>query len=226
MIKMKYFFTSDNVSLSVIGGDEARKALAQKEGFDITKLTCAEQVHGVDVVVVGPSLVGCGALDLESRVPKCDALVTNLKGVCLMMLTADCVPVLLYDKQREVAAAIHAGWKGTAGRIVCKSIEKMIEAFGCYAKDIEAYIGPSICGECFEVGDEVIDAIGKRFVTGMSKNGKALLDLKSANAIQMAEMGVDPLKIKISKECTYHDRLASWRREKCAERIGSGIWLE
>lgn len=143
-----------------------------------------------------------------------------------MMLTADCVPVLLYDKKRAVVAAIHAGWKGTAGRIVMKSIEKMVDTFSCNVKDIEAYIGPSICGKCFEVGDEVVEVIGERFVTGKSKNGKALLDLKFANTIQMTDIGIDLLNIKVSRECTYHDGLASWRRERCTERIGSGIWLE
>lgn len=223
---MRHFFSRDNVSLSVTGGSEAREELARREGFDIGKLTCAEQVHGTNVVVVDEGLAGRGALDLESRIPECDALITDLKGVCLMMLTADCVPILLHDKRKDVIAAIHAGWKGTAGKIVKKSIEKMVETFGCDASDIEAHIGPSVCGKCFEVGDEVVAAIGEQFVAGKSKNGKALLDLKYANNIQMVEMGVDPLNIKVSSECTYHDGLASWRREKCVERIGSGIWLE
>lgn len=223
---MKYFFTRDNVSLAVESGCAARRDLARREGFEISKLTCAEQVHGVDVAVVDEALVGCGALDHESRIPKSDAMITNIKGVCLMILTADCVPVLLHDKRKGVIAAIHAGWKGTAGRIVKKSIEKMAEVYGCDIRDIEAYIGPSICGRCFEVGNEVVAAIGERYVTGESENGKALLDLKYANTIQMTEMGIDLSNIKVSRECTYHDRLASWRREKCVERIGSGIWLE
>ncbi|MCQ2236403.1 MAG: peptidoglycan editing factor PgeF [Bacteroidales bacterium] len=222
---MKYFFCKNNVSLATADGVEARKSLAEREGFDIRKLTCGEQVHSANVVVVDAPLVGRGALDLESRIPECDALVTNIKGVCLMMLTADCVPILLYDKEREVVASIHAGWKGTAAKIAIKTVDTMKERFGCKAMDIEAFIGPSICGQCFEVGDEVVAAIGEQYISGMSKNGKALLDLKFANTMQLIEAGLELDWIRVSGECTYHDGLFSWRRDKTIRRIGSGIYL-
>ncbi len=222
---MKYFFTETNVSLTVEGGVEARMALAKKEGFDVSRLTCAEQVHSADVVVVDNSLVGSGSLDLESRIPHCDALITNIPGIPLMMLTADCVPVLLYDRVHNVVAAIHAGWKGTASRIVPKTIERMSSDFGTESADVEAFIGPCICGSCFEVGHEVVSAIGQRFVSGTSDNNKPLLDLKLANTVQLTESGMDILNIHVSPSCTFHNNLPSWRRSKTLERIGSGIMI-
>lgn len=222
---MKFFFTASNVSLNIEGGVEARKSLADKESFDVMKLTCAEQVHGDNVVIVDQSLVGRGALDLESRIAECDALITSLPGVCLMMLTADCVPVLLYDKVNNVVAAVHAGWKGTAKRIVVKTIEKMESVFGTNAADVDAYIGPCICGACFEVGEEVVEAIGTRYRSGISNNGKPLLNLKFANTMQLTETGVMLENIRVDETCTCHDNLPSWRRSKTQERIGSCILL-
>ncbi|MDO4461194.1 MAG: peptidoglycan editing factor PgeF [Bacteroidia bacterium] len=222
---MRYFFSTENLSLLAADGEVNRKRIAEREGFEIGRLTCAEQVHGNGVFVVKEEHIGRGALDIESRIPQCDALVTDIKGVCLMILTADCVPVLLFDPKRVVVAAIHAGWKGTAQKIAKKTIETMRDTYGCEAKDMEAYIGPAICGSCFEVGEEVVDAIGMRYVSGRSKIGKPLLDLKFANTMQLIDIGLELEKIKVSGECTYHDGLHSWRREKSMNRIGSGIWL-
>ncbi len=90
-----------------------------------------------------------------------DAVVTHLKDFCLCVSTADCVPVLLYDTSKEVIAAIHAGWRGTVGRIVEKTLEVMESEYGTEGKDVIACIGPSISLESFEVGDEVYAAFAE-----------------------------------------------------------------
>ena len=86
------------------------------------------------------------------------ALITNVPGYCVCVTTADCVPVLLYDKKQHVVAAVHAGWKGTVKHIVSNVMDHLNKMFGTQGEDVIACIGPSISLESFEVGDEVYDA--------------------------------------------------------------------
>ena len=87
-----------------------------------------------------------------------DAIMTNLKNVCVGVSTADCIPVLLYDEEHHAVAAIHAGWRGTLARIVHKTMQEMAFAYKTEPKHLKAVIGPGISMENFEVGDEVYEA--------------------------------------------------------------------
>lgn len=82
-----------------------------------------------------------------------------------MVLAADCVPVLMYDPRVRVIAAVHAGWRGTVGRITAKTVERMREEFGCDPRDVIVGIGPSIGPCCFEVGEEVVEAARRGWET-------------------------------------------------------------
>jgi hypothetical protein len=93
-----------------------------------------------------------------------DALITPARGVFLAVQTADCVPVLLLDAEKGIAAAIHAGWKGTLLRIVRTTIRMMRHEFGSEPSRMLAAVGPSIGPCCYEVGDTVLDAFRKEFV--------------------------------------------------------------
>ena len=206
-----------DMSLSNGLGVENRQLMARQYGFDISKLTWAEQVHGNHIAIVDEQNVGC-------RIGATDALVTNLRGVCLLILTADCLPVLLYDHQKHVIAAVHAGWKGTAQQIVAQTITTMTKQFSSHPSDIVAYFGPHICAGCFEVGNEVVDAIGAEFVCGTGEHGNPLLDLAAANAHQLQNAGVE--NINLSNICTRHNNSwPSWRRNHTTERLGSFIFL-
>ena len=158
-----------------------------------------------------------------------DAVVTHLKGFCLCVSTADCVPVLLYDKDKQVVAAIHAGWRGTVGRIVEKTLEVMRLHYGSKGKDIVACIGPSISLESFEVGDEVYAAFEE---AGFDMNciarryEKWHLDLWEANRMQLLACDVLPEHIEVAGVCTYrcHEDFFSARRLGIKSgRILSGI---
>lgn len=108
------------------------------------------QVHGTRVAVVDrPDMTRD---DLEGY----DALVTNLQGVAIGVRTADCVPILLFDPDKSVIAAVHSGWKGTVQRIVQKAIYTMKSQFGTEGKDLKAVIGPAIGPDSFQVGEEVV----------------------------------------------------------------------
>ena len=160
-----------------------------------------------------------------------DAVVTQLKDFCLCVSTADCVPVLLYDKEKQVIAAIHAGWRGTVGRIVEKTIEVVRIHYGTEGKDLVACIGPSISLESFEVGDEVYAAFeeaGFDMTRIARRYEKWHLDLWEANRVQLLANGVLPEHIEVAGICTfqcYEDFFSARRLGIKSGRILSGIML-
>ena len=160
-----------------------------------------------------------------------DAVVTHLKDFCLCVSTADCVPVLLYDTSKEVIAAIHAGWRGTVGRIVEKTLEVMESEYGTDGKDVIACIGPSISLESFEVGDEVYAAFaeaGFEMSCIARKYEKWHLDLWEANRLQLIAHGVLPEHIEVAGICTYQnyeDFFSARRLGIKSGRILSGIQI-
>lgn len=160
-----------------------------------------------------------------------DAVVTHLKDFCLCVSTADCVPVLLYDTSKEVIAAIHAGWRGTVGRIVEKTLEVMESEYGTDGKDVIACIGPSISLESFEVGDEVYAAFaeaGFEMSCIARKYEKWHLDLWEANRLQLFAHGVLPEHIEVAGICTYQnyeDFFSARRLGIKSGRILSGIMI-
>ena len=170
-----------------------------------------------------------------------DASATNRPDLLLAVQTADCVPILFVDSKNRTVAAVHAGWRGTLGRIVTKTIGKMQMQFGTKPADLLAAIGPSIGGCCYEVGTEVAAEFRSQFPnasewfdelrTGdepnplqwlnMSPPGhqpapkNVLLDLRKANRAQLLEAGLLPQNISVSDLCTAcrRDLLFSYRKD-------------
>jgi YfiH family protein len=138
-----------------------------------------------------------------------DALITGETGICIAVSTADCVSVLLYAPDRNMVAAIHAGWRGTVKHIVTKTLRRMIEEWDCNPRCMLAGIGPSIGTEVFEVGEEVYEAFATAGMdmSAISKRnkitGKALIDLKEANRRQLLDAGLTEPHIEVSDICTY-----------------------
>lgn len=167
----------------------------------------------------------------QEELQEVDAVVTHRKGFCLCVSTADCVPVLLYDKVYGVIAAVHAGWRGTVGRIVEKTLEVMKSHYGTEGEDVVACIGPSISQESFEVGDEVYQAFaeaGFDMERIARKYEKWHLDLWEANRLQLLAHGVKEENIEVAGICTYqqHEDFFSARRLGIKSgRILSGIML-
>lgn len=157
-----------------------------------------------------------------------DAVVTSRKNVLIGIRVADCVPVLMYDREKQIIGAVHAGWKGTAQRIIANTVKTMREEFGCSAGDISAAIGPSIRQCSYEVGEEVMGRVMEATGEGdyYSKNGgKCSLDLSRANRIQALSAGVREGNIWQSGECTFcsHERFYSYRHSKDTGRQGGFI---
>lgn len=179
-------FDSFNMGLHV--GDtpdavaENRKRLAQMLGVDSHRLTCGEQVHGVGVTRVTEELVGRGAFSWDDSIPDSDAIHTNLVEVPLLLLVADCVPVLIYDAAHHAVAVVHAGWRGAIAHIVERTIDSMHKAYGTLLSDCYLFIGPSIGADSFEVSEE----IAEQFRQDMSALGLSQVD-EVVRYIQRAE---------------------------------------
>lgn len=149
---------------------------------------------------------------------ECDATFTAKKDVFLTVSVADCLPVFLFDPKNEVIASIHAGWRGTAEKIVSKTITKISEQFGTAPEYIIAFMGPGISQEYFEVGEEVGELF--RDEVKIRKGEKFHIDLKKENFEQLIKSGVKAENIEISPLCTFKESglLHSYRRDR--ERSG------
>ena len=170
-----------------------------------------KQIHSDVIHVVGRASRGA----LEG-----DALITREKGVVCWVRTADCVPILLADPDVGVIAAIHAGWKGTIARIVQKTVTRMQKEFGSNPANIEAAIGPAVCGRCYLVRKDVVSQFRECGFSSVPWLEEATLDqwrldLAYANLQLLEESGVQKEKIYFSLACTKEDpsRFHSYRRE-------------
>ena len=189
------------------GGDMAAveeniRILGRAVGFDPGRLVLTRQTHSDIVRVVRHT----DHTTLCHRdYPECDALVTGDPGTALMVFTADCTPVLLWDCVTGAVGAAHAGWRGTAAKIAVKTLDAMVTNFGCDPRNIHAAIGPNI-GAChFETDADVPEAIlaayGEKAREFIEKKGeKYFLDLKAINALGLREAGVE--NIRLSSSCT------------------------
>ena len=198
---------------------DARLTLAMQLGVDLDDLVMPRQTHSCRVAVIDERFRSMDIDQQEAALEGVDALVTKLTGVVVGVNTADCVPIVLADAQAGVIAAVHAGWRGTVGRIAATAVEEMCRQ-GSRVDRIQASMGPSICQECFEVGDEVVaafkqarfdlDAIVKR----NAATGKAHIDLRAANRAVLVAAGVPAGQIAMSTHCSRceQERFFSARR--------------
>ena len=145
-----------------------------------------------------------------------DALVTDKKGLFLVISVADCIPVLFHDPVKKVVAAAHAGWRGTAAGIVVGTLDKMKSDYGCDPRDILAFIGPCIGFDHFETGEEVALQFDGNLTRYDTFKKKYFVDLKAANRQQAIGEGVLPDHVETCGYCTFQDEklFFSHRRDK------------
>lgn len=175
-------------------------------GTDADHMVFSSQVHGDVVRVCTAADGGLGLSRMEDY--EADGLVTDVPGLCLVVFSADCLPLLLHDPVRRVAAAVHAGWRGTALGIAERAVEKMRDLYGCDPGNIRAAIGPCISKCCFETDEDVPNAMTAALGAGalkfieMREGAKFRVDLKGLNALRLERAGLDPERIAVSPECT------------------------
>lgn len=207
-----------DASLDLQEGDRIADALAELSSALDVVVARASQVHGDDVVTIG----GEGDRD-DGRVPVADGLVTVRRRTALMVRVADCVPVLLADAAAGVVGVAHAGRRGVQLDVVTRTVERM-RALG--AADVHAWIGPHICGGCYEVPDEMRAEVAAVVPETYAETtwGTPSLDLGAGVAAQLAAADV---AVSVVGGCTLEDdRYHSYRRDgQESGRLAGLVWL-
>ena len=178
--------------------------------YNLDKYYCLNQIHSDIVNIVD---------DKSPTNITGDALVTNQKKLPLVIRTADCISLVIYDKEKKVLATVHSGWRGTLNGIVNNTIDTMINKFNCNPSNIEAYLYPSIRNCHFEVDNDVYQLFKLKYNDYITKKDtKYLIDLQSIVKSQLTLLGIT--KITDSNICTYcnNDKYYSYRFNKTNER--------
>lgn len=205
-----------------------RQLFLETSKVNTRELFFVKQVHGDRIFILDDSQKSVDQVEREEA----DALITPLAGKPIAVLTADCVPVILYDPEKHVAGVIHAGRKGTQKRIVSKTISILSNSYGCNPEDVIVALGPAIGACCYEVEEDCIEPFRadypdwKEFVTANS-SGRFMLDLVKANEADAVGAGILKENIHRSGECTScnNDRWFSYRKEGTTGRIVSLVML-
>lgn len=210
-----------------------REQLALTLGIPLSNFTVSKQIHDCNVEVITEDLRGDGAF--QATMHEADAMVTDIPDICLMVLQADCVPILFFDSKKKVIGIAHAGWRGTVRFVAQNTVRVLREKYRSSAHDILVGIGPSIGPCCYEVGLEAFEQIKKTFHNGKdciyheTSDNKAYFDLWEANKVQLVQMGIPEKNIEISRICTCcnHCLFFSYRHQKGETgRFGAGIMLK
>lgn len=223
-----------SLNLSYTAGDdpekvtENRKRLAEELNITPAHLVFPGQSHSANVRIIRR------VEEVKERITETDALITRVPQVCVSVLVADCVPLLLYDPDKHVVAAAHAGWRGTVQSIAVRVVEAMNKHFGSDPASILAGIGPSIGPDSYEVGEDVIRQVKQNIHLSGDKvllhpsGDKAYLDLWAANRMQLEAAGVTSRHIEEARIDTYdaHELFFSARRlgNPCG-RFAAGIMI-
>lgn len=223
MNKIKHFFTdiSDgNLAYHVKdikeNVDKNRTNLAIKLGYKNDDLVYMNQVHGNNVVIVDE--------DSPKLIENTDGIITASKNLPLMVMVADCIPILIFDDKKGVIAAVHAGRNSTFLKISQVTVNKMIVNFDCKAKDIKVIMGPSIQKCCYEVNEELENIVKTTFGEEFVSN--RYIDLQGINKMLLEELGIK--NIEISDICTKCSKKPyfSYRENKDCGRFAGIITQE
>ena len=186
-----------------------RLRFCEQHNIDPKKLFSPRQTHSNNLLVIDEAFLKLTTEKQTTLLEGVDALITAQKSICIGINTADCVPVLLFDPERNVIAVAHAGWRGTVARIAAKTAQQMIQDFQCRAENLLVAIGPSISAANYEVGNDVLAEFVKAdFPTGKcftkaTNSDKLQLDLWAANRWQLEELGILPEHIEVAGICTF-----------------------
>lgn len=214
------------MNVSFTRGDEREDVLENYRriagifGVELSDIVVSHQTHTTNVKRVTKEDGGKGVVS-ERDYENVDGLITNDKNLVLCTMYADCVPLYFVDVKNQAIGLSHSGWKGTAGQMGMKTLERMAEEFGTKPEEVYVAIGPSICVDCYEVSEDVIEAFSRVFteqemtqICYIKENGKYQLDLWKANEIILLNAGVLKEHIEVTRLCTHcnSDRMFSHRK--------------
>ena len=222
----KGIYHSLNIGFHV--GDEENNVIKNREifcrtlGLNLSSVAAGEQVHGTHIAIVQAGDRGKGAYSWKESFPRTDALTTNVPGVSLLVVVADCPALLFFDPAHKAVALAHTGWRGSIKGSLQKTIQKMSQNFHTNPQDLLVAISPSIGPCCYRIGKDTL----KQLVTSFPANwknfvifkpdGSAHLDLWKLNRYQLLKMGVKHTNIEIARICTacHTDLFYSHRKER------------
>ena len=195
-----------------VGDDAAqvtqnRQHLGNALGYDAASLVCAQQVHEAQAVVVNSALSGQGALDWQSAVPATDALIVQESKLPILILVADCAPLLMVDPIHHVLAVVHAGWRGAVAGVSSNVLACLQQQFQSHPNNIRVGIGPCLCPDCFEIGAEVAEVAASVYAPAVippaphSGRQKPQLNLRGLLTHQLHAAGVKPENIEALPHC-------------------------
>lgn len=203
-----------SMNLSFSRGDapenvmENYRRIAKTIGVSVENIVCSAQTHTTNVKIVTREDAGKG-VTREKGYTDVDGLITNVPGLCLATFYADCVPLLFVDPVERVVATSHSGWRGTVGKIGKVTVELMEKEFGSKAENIYAAVGPSICQDCYEVSEDVIEQFKENFeeehwnhLFYKKENEKYQLNLWAANEVILLEAGIRRDHMAVTNLCT------------------------
>lgn len=197
-----------------------KKDVCEYFGIDENNLIHPSQTHTsyVDVAKIG-----------VSSYPDTDGLILANKEQAVYLNFADCTPVIIYDPVNKIAAVSHAGWRGTAGNIASKTVQKLAEEFGSKPENLKSAIGPAISFCCYNVGEEVYRELKKtvKDFSGLSeiRQGNIYVDLKGINKRQLIEAGMKSENIDVCNFCTVcnNSLFFSYRKENATTNRHSAV---
>ena len=227
--KIRTLFTTTKDIAWNFEDDKCREnyvALGKQLGLPLEDMVKSKQRHTAVVKIVSHQNGGDGILRPLDENDPYDGLITNEKNLLLCTVEADCVPFYFYDPVKEVIAMVHSGWKGTVQKISEVTIKKMCDTFGCKPENLKVAIGPHICKNCYEVGQDVFEEFAQSFnehemgkIFSRKNDEKYLLNLQEAVKLTVMKNGVLENNFFSTNICTYHSKiedhsLCSYRRTK------------
>ena len=201
--------------------DSNHMELSKKLGFKKEKLVHMKQIHSNDVHCVNEN-------DCYAFPPTCDALMTNKKDIPLMVMVADCTPVLFYDPTCKTIGVAHVGRAGAFSNIIANIIVKMHDEYGSKASDLVVSIGPAIGSCCYEVGIDIYESVKDELAYAFElRDNRYFLDINKIIIKQLQECGVKNENIENEKRCTscHKDRYFSYRAEGKTGRFAGILML-
>lgn len=185
---------------------ENLKALAGELGIGVERIIMPHQVHRTELGKIDERFLSLPKEGQKAELDGVDGLMTDLRGVCVGVSTADCIPILLAAENGRAVCALHSGWRGTVMNIAARGVETMCREYGCEPSEIRAVIGPGISLQAFEVGDEVYAAFagaGFDMRRVARKYQKWHIDLPLCCQTELEEAGLRRQNIELSGVCTY-----------------------
>jgi YfiH family protein len=212
-MKVYYDFDEDKRSL------RNRKSFLKKQGISEKKVIGVKSVHGNNIEIVSKKHTG-------TFIDDTDGMITKQKDAYLAITVADCLPIILFEPEKEILTLLHAGWRGLENRIIEKAIKKLHDKYDAKPDKLLAGIGPGI-GPChFEVKDDLLIKFRSYPDAIINRDSLNYIDLKSIAKTQMEHAGIKPDNIEVNPVCTYcqSDKYFSNRKDSC-EKVRANIFL-